>query len=247
MTQRLEFHPVANLFPLLQGEAFQTLVADIKKNGLLEPILVDAAKRIIDGRNRYLACLAAGVEPRFTPWQGGDALPELALSLNLHRRHLNESQRAMVGGRLAKLLIAREKNSAANLQRRSVSRIYEKAARQVNVSLRSVAYAIKVLDHGCPELIAAVQSGGFKVFPAAGLADLPRDRQIEEIAHGPERAAAAARKRARLRDAELHPIGSFGRLPQGGSEQTVRMLWVTADSLLLAIQTLKRRGFQYKM
>jgi hypothetical protein len=118
----------------------------------------------------------------------------------------------------------------------------------VNVSPRLVAYAIKVLDHGCPELIAAVESGAFKVSAAARLTDLPPARQIEEVAHGPERAAAAARKRARQRDAELHPIGSFGRLPQGGGgEQTVRMLWVTADSLLLAIQTLKRRGFQYKM
>jgi hypothetical protein len=247
MTQKLQFHPVADLFPLLQGEAFQTLVADIKKNGLLEPILVDPAERIIDGRNRYRACLAAGVEPRFTPWQGGDALPELALSLNLHRRHLNESQRAMVAGRLAKLLMTKEKNSAANLQRRSVGRICEKAARQVNVSPRLVAYAIKVLDHGCPELIAAVESGAFKVSAAARLTDLPPARQIEEVAHGPERAAAAARKRARQRDAAEHPIGSFGRLPQGGgSEQTVRMLWVTADSLLLAIQTLKRRGFHYE-
>ena len=103
MTQKREFHPVADLFPLLQGEAFQTLVADIQTNGLLEPILVDAAERIIDGRNRYLACLAAGVEPRFTPWQGEDALPELALSLNLHRRHLNESQRALVGQQSSRL------------------------------------------------------------------------------------------------------------------------------------------------
>jgi len=247
MTQKLEFHPVADLFPLLQGEAFQTLVADIQTNGLLEPILIDATERIIDGRNRYLACLAASVEPRFTRWQGEDALPELALSLNLHRRHLNESQRALVAARLAKLLIASgKKNSAADLQRRSVGRIYEKAARQVNVSPRLVSYALKVLDHGCPELIAAVESGAFKVFPAATLATLPVPRQIEEVAHGPERAAAAARKIVREMEAKRNPIGSFGQLPQG-ADRMVKMLWVTAESISVAVETLKRRGFQYKM
>ncbi len=244
MSQKLEFHPVADLFPLLQGEAFQKLVADIRQNGLLEPILVDAQRRIIDGRNRYLACLEAGVEPRFTEWQGQGLLPELALSLNLHRRHLNESQRALVAAKLAKLWTAQGLNSAANLRRKSVGRTGDKAAGHVNVSPRLVTYAAKVLDRGCPELIAAVESGGLKVSIAAVFADLPRKRQIEEVSHGPQRAAARARKL--VAQAEAERIGSFGRLPQEGGEQKVRLLWVTAHSLSLGIQTLKRRGFRYQ-
>ena len=69
MTQKREFHPVADLFPLLQGKAFRELVADIKANGLLEPILPLS----------------------------------MVLSRNLHRRHLNESQRALVAARLARV------------------------------------------------------------------------------------------------------------------------------------------------
>ena len=99
-----EFHAVADLFPLLCGEAFEELVTDIKRNGLREPILVDSEGRIVDGRNRYLACLAARVEPRFIEWQGQGSLAELALSLNLRRRDLDESQRALVAARLAKLM-----------------------------------------------------------------------------------------------------------------------------------------------
>ena len=97
-----KFHAVAELFPLLEGEAFEELVKDIERNGLREAILLDAEGTIVDGRNRYRACQVAGVEPRYEEWKGEGSLEEASLSLNLRRRHLGESQRAMVAARLAK-------------------------------------------------------------------------------------------------------------------------------------------------
>ena len=88
-----EFHVVTELFPLMSGVAFEELAADIKKNGLREPILCDAEGSILDGRNRYRACLQAGVEPRFVEWKGEGALPELALSLNLYGTWTSRSAR----------------------------------------------------------------------------------------------------------------------------------------------------------
>jgi ParB-like chromosome segregation protein Spo0J len=52
---------------LLEGEQFAALVDDIREHGLREPIVtIDGL--ILNGRNRYRACLAAGVEPLVTPW-----------------------------------------------------------------------------------------------------------------------------------------------------------------------------------
>lgn len=90
----MDFHEIANIFPLLVGDEFDELVADIKENGLLEPITTYEGK-IVDGRNRYRACELAGVEPVFEEWkQNGVSLISWVIAKNLHRRHLTSGQRA---------------------------------------------------------------------------------------------------------------------------------------------------------
>jgi len=51
----VEFHEIANLFPMMQPDELADLVADIKVNGLIEPIIL-YEDQILDGRNRWLAC-----------------------------------------------------------------------------------------------------------------------------------------------------------------------------------------------
>ena len=90
----VEFHPVTEIFPLMQGEQYDQLVQDIHENDLREAIWLHPDKRIIDGRNRHRACVDAGVDPRFRTWDGEGSLIQFVVSLNLHRRHLTSSQRA---------------------------------------------------------------------------------------------------------------------------------------------------------
>lgn len=67
----LEFHPAASQLPLMDGTAFDRLVESIRGGGLLHPIVI-CDDKILDGRNRYRACLAAGVEPDFVYFEATD-------------------------------------------------------------------------------------------------------------------------------------------------------------------------------
>ncbi len=94
MTNEPRYHPLADLFPLLEGEQVEELVADIRENGLYEDIVMQDGA-ILDARNRYRACLAARVAPRFEEYRGDDPLG-FVVSYNLQRRQLSSGQRACV-------------------------------------------------------------------------------------------------------------------------------------------------------
>ena len=79
------FHEVANLFPMMNAEVFDNLKKDISTNGLIEPIWLHN-DQIIDGRNRYRACLATGVPVKTRNWPGEGSLVNFVLSLNMQRR-----------------------------------------------------------------------------------------------------------------------------------------------------------------
>src|SRR2546425_390857 len=147
----IEFHPLADIFPLVEGADFDELVADIAAHGLREPIVVYEDK-ILDGRNRYRACTAARVAPTFTTYTGDDPIAYV-ISLNLRRRHLNESQRALVAAKLATM--KRGDNQHSPIGETSQAR----AAELLNVGKRSVERAADVHDHGAAELVHAVERG----------------------------------------------------------------------------------------
>ncbi len=173
-----ETHPAADIFPLMEGKELQDLAADIKANGLRSPITLYQGE-VLDGRNRLRACEIAGIEPRFQTWPAvpGKSPIDYVVSLNLHRRHLDASQRAMVAAGLVPLFAeeAKERQRAAggshsesvraNLP--EAGRAREKAAAAVNVSPRLVADAVKVSREAPPEMGEAVKAGKVAVSKAA--------------------------------------------------------------------------------
>jgi len=91
----LQFHDAANMLPMLDDQALADLAEDIRSNGLREPIWLYEDK-ILDGRNRYCACLAAEVQPQYRTYLGDQPFG-FVISLNLHRRHLTYDQRVGLG------------------------------------------------------------------------------------------------------------------------------------------------------
>lgn len=89
-----ELHPLCTLFPRLNGAEFDALSEDIKANGLREPITLHEGL-ILDGGNRYAACVAAGVQPEFRQFVGTNIV-SFVLSANLHRRHMTAGQQAAI-------------------------------------------------------------------------------------------------------------------------------------------------------
>lgn len=204
-------HPYANIFPLLTDAELKALADDIAAHGLREPIWLHRDGRIIDGRNRYRACELAEVEPEYRTYQGDDAgLLAFVVSLNLHRRHLDESQRAMVAASIANLGVGRPRSNSENFplfsegddQTSAPAVSQAEAAELLNVSDKSIRFARKVQEQGIPELAEKVIAGTVSVSAAAAIADADEDEQREVVALDDEKAIIRAANEIKRRKKE---------------------------------------------
>ncbi len=156
----LELHPLCTLFPRLEGTEFEAMKADIKANGQLQPIVIHDGK-ILDGGNRYRACIELGIEPVISEVDLGDYdLLSYVLSVNLLRRHLTTGQHAAIVAAATNWLDAqthggdRKSEQSATLHLETVA---DRAA-QSGASVRTQKMADKVARAN-PELAKRVAHG----------------------------------------------------------------------------------------
>lgn len=226
----MKAHPAADVFPMLDDAALKLLADDIAEHGQKHPIVV-FEDMILDGRNRHRACKMAKVDPRFEKWKGADPIAYV-VSANIHRRHLDESQRAMIGARIRSMYEA----AARARQRGGVpakvqegGETAEKAAEVVNVSARSVHNAAKVIASGVKEVIAAVDSGLLPVTAAASIADRPAAEQraiVERVTSGDAKNVPQAKRQvdqARRASVEV-PKETGCTLVMGDARELVRKM-----------------------
>jgi hypothetical protein len=146
----------------------------------LNPIVLDAEGRILDGRNRLAACKLARVKPTFTTYEGDD--PDIyALVVNIARRHMSKGSMAMV---VAKSLPLSGSSQSV-------------ASKRFGVAQQFISRATYVLEH-LPEVVQTVINGSSlnEAYALAQQIKRDKDDAEEQGRTAEERAKTKAKKDA---------------------------------------------------
>ena len=185
MTTPIDYplHPFCEIIPEMGADELEELTESIKLLGLQDPIVLYDGQ-ILDGRSREFGCKAAGVQPRYvsfasicpavnkvsTKEEKDKIALDWVISHNVHRRHLDASQRAMVAAKLATFNVGnphRTEDTAGVTQK--------EAADKMGVSTVLVSQAAQVMKHD-PEKAKEVEAGKKTVSKAA--AELKEQKQM---------------------------------------------------------------------
>ena len=163
-------HPLANTMPAMTNDEYEALKTDIEANGQHESIkLLDGI--ILDGRHRYQACRELDLQPTIEEWTGNDPF-QYVISVNLNRRHLSNSQRALAAANVAVL------PKGANQHTALAASTQKNAAKQFGVSTDSLQRAKKILAFGDQAIIDLVKNDELSIARAAELASLDKKKQV---------------------------------------------------------------------
>jgi ParB-like chromosome segregation protein Spo0J len=178
--EELSPHPLSEIFPPMSGEEIEALKVDIQINGLKEPIWLFEGK-ILDGNNRYRACSRIGYQFKDADFRQFDSTTKggplaFVVSANLHRRHLNESQRAAIAARLVNSKLGYNQHQTV----RDITT--NAAAKMLGVSEATVKVAKDVVAKGAPGILEKVQKGELRLGTANQVIKKPKDQQVAELA-----------------------------------------------------------------
>lgn len=144
---------------MLSAQELQELAEDINVRGQLAPILT-YQEAILDGRNRWVACRMAGVDPETIEYKEADPVGHIK-SLNILRRHLTTAERA----RLAELLATASHGGDHSGSESTLA----KTAKELDVSRTSVA-TVRKIKKKSPKAYNDLKRGKHKSVNAAAKA-----------------------------------------------------------------------------
>jgi N6-adenosine-specific RNA methylase IME4 len=192
----LPAHPLANLFPMMEQADIEKMGDDIVTFGLRHKIvLLDGM--VLDGRNRQAACIFADVAPEYEDYDGDDPIG-FVWSLNMERRHLTPSQKAMAGAKLCDWENGLNQfTGRANLPAREVGK-------KLLISERAIKAGRRIHEHGTHELVAAIEDGRIKIHVGEAISYLEREEQERVVRQEEKAICARAKEIRRQRQEQRH-------------------------------------------
>jgi hypothetical protein len=187
----LKVHPVAHMFPLMEGKEFELFCIDIQAAGLNNPIVING-NVLLDGRNRLRACAKVKIKPKFTAYSSyRNREHEWIISQNIHRRSLTDDQRGAIAtqiygwqrrrrmAELKQLDVLQQQGAhgkeggrghkkplGVKSPPRVFRRLRDEIVEQTGISEHKAKQAIQVAQHA-PELLDGVVAGETKLRDAA--------------------------------------------------------------------------------
>lgn len=181
-------HELASLFPMMSHAEFEGLKADIRKNGLLEPIVAYEGS-ILDGRNRYKACVELGVEPTIVEFTGNDP-QSWVIAKNFFRRRLSKTQTILTmiktAEHIAKNARARKVAGVKSSKKkeRTIDSVVEMFSHVVSATTLARYQEVQRLAH--PEVWQKLTDEKLPLGTAMKIVRLPKEEQIEALLQDPK-------------------------------------------------------------
>jgi len=252
---------------MMTGDDYRVLVSDIRANGLLEPITLCEGK-ILDGRNRYAACLELGIEPRYREWNNESSPIAYVVSLNLARRHLTSSQRAVIALEVEKQLAEERKKTINNgeIIPQFFGKTSDITAKIVDVNPHYITDAKRIAQEA-PEYVEKIRAGEMTIPEVKRIINRQdRIERIQEISAGNGDIETHQRypviyadppwryehSLSSNREIENHyptmPTDEICALPIGdlANDDAVLFVWATNPKLEDAMQVISAWGFSYR-
>jgi DNA modification methylase len=211
-------HPLAELFPMIEGDEYASFVADIKANELQRPVLLVKEGRqllVADGRTRQKACNEAGVQCRYEEWDGkGDLLKKIC-SLNMRNRTMSKTDRA-VTAEAAMTHIDLPPETAANLQSGNRALIERIATLKADIASEMFGVSPRYIHHVrsirkfAPRTYKALQAREINLSQA--ISRVEREKREKDAT---AKAAEAKITKGALKLIHGDAVEEMGRLPGG--------------------------------
>ena len=214
-------HPAAQLFPLLEGDEFETLVESIQRNGQRDPVVLHNGV-LLEGRNRLHAVLALterghDIVLRTDEWspRPGESAAQFIADKNLHRRHLTDDQKMQIALDLLPM-IERETEAAQKASRIQPGEVRNPTGgKSVKANAESPTPAeqsahnkAKAARSKVGKLAALTQQTPYKAARAIRIQKHASPEEIEAVRSGKKTAKEVAKK------IEAQPTPAQGKKPK---------------------------------